>query len=341
MIALGHTEDDVVETLLMRLLQGCGVEGLRGIPFRRGPFVRPLLRCTRAQVIDYLASQRQSWREDLTNLDTSIPRNRIRHLLVPVLRESFPGYRAGLVTLQQRMIPVSDHLRGEAARLPWRTSGNGFAIPRAGFFSASPAVRACSLLHLYDSFRSPPFPRRLPWRFLSPALREDRGRDGWIMRGHGTGLLARGEELFWGPCLASRGKKGYFIEVYEAGNFAIRATGVRVCLTREHGEGRVERDSLSLLARDVVPPIVLRSKRKGDDILLEGGTTSLKELFAGWKVPGPDRERIPLLADRKGVLAVLGGALGYRSRARAGALGGELEKADRIEVRISIQGRGT
>jgi tRNA(Ile)-lysidine synthetase-like protein len=111
---------------------------------------------------------------------------------------------------------------------------------------------------------------------------------------------------------------------------------VSVRLTRDTGKAGAERDSFSLLARDVVPPIVLRSKRKGDEILLEGGRTSLKELFAGWKVPGPDRERMPLLADRKGVLAVLGSALGYRSRARAGALGGNSRDADRIEVQISI-----
>jgi tRNA(Ile)-lysidine synthase len=86
----------------------------------------------------------------------------------------------------------------------------------------------------------------------------------------------------------------------------------------------------------VVPPIILRSKRKGDEILLEGGMTSVKELFTEWKVPGPDREGIPLLADRKGVLAVLGGALGYRSRARAGARGDGPGVTDRIEVRIQV-----
>jgi hypothetical protein len=58
--------------------------------------------------------------------------------------------------------------------------------------------------------------------------------------------------------------------------------------------------------------------------------------MAGWKVPAADRCRLPLLADRKGVLAVLGGALGYRTRARAGALSGISEEADRIEVRTVV-----
>jgi tRNA(Ile)-lysidine synthase len=342
MIALGHTEDDVVETLLMRVLQGSGVDGLRGIPLRRGPFFRPLLRCTRLQVIAYLNSLSQRWQEDLTNRDTAIMRNRVRHLLIPMLRESFPGYRSGLLTMRRRLVPVSELVRAEVALLPWSRSGDGFILPRASFFSTPAAIRACSLMRLYDLFRGPGAPRRLPWRFLSPALREDPQRDGWLLQGYGAALRMGAEGVFWGPRIASRSKKGYFIEAYEAGNTAIRGTGVSLSLIRSMGQACAERGVLSLLADNVHAPLVLRSKRKGDEILLEGGATSLKELFAGWKIPGPDREIIPVLADRKGVLAVLGGALGYSNRARAGALGGDLEIADRIEVRIlKAQGRGT
>ena len=95
-----------------------------------------------------------------------------------------------------------------------------------------------------------------------------------------------------------------------------------------------EKGVLSLLSKEVQPPVFVRSKRMGDEILLEGGMTSLKDLLAGWKVPVGDRERVPLLADRRGVLAVLGGALGYRTRARAGALSESSGGVDRIDVEI-------
>ena len=232
LIALGHTEDDVVETLLMRVLQGSGVDGLRGIPLRRGPFFRPLLRCTRAQVIDYLGSLSQEWREDLTNRDTAMLRTRVRHLLIPVLRESFPGYRAGLLTMRRRLVPVSELVRSQAALLPWRKSGGGFTMARARYFSTPQSVRACSLLQLYDSFRDPASPRRLPWRFLSPALKGDPGREGWVLQGYGVGLHVRGEAVAWEPRIARQGKKGYFIEAYEAGYTAIRGTGLSLRLTR-------------------------------------------------------------------------------------------------------------
>ena len=336
-IAMGHTQDDVVETLLMRVLQGSDPDGLRGIPLRRGPYVRPLLRCTREQVVEYLASLGQAWREDPTNRNTAFLRNRVRHVLVPVLRKEFPGYVTGLLTLSKKLAHASDLARKQASLLPWQNESAGFSIAAEAFFAAPAAVRAASLLLLYDRFRGHASPRRLPWRFLVPALEEGiLPARGWILKGHGAGLNRRLGRLFWGPLIASQGKKGYFILVSGVEDIAIRGTGIRVQFARSARGAGTSGGGLPILLKEVVPPIVLRSKRKGDEILLESGVASVKELLAGWKVPGRDRGRVPLLADRKGVLAVLGGALGYRTRARAGALAGDSEDADRIEVRTVI-----
>lgn len=333
-IAMGHTQDDFVETLLMRVLQGSDPDGLRGIPLRRGPYIRPLLRCTRQQVLEYLASLGQDWRDDPTNQDTGFLRNRIRHVLLPVLRAEFPGHVTGLLALSRKVAHASDLVREQASLLPWESMHGGFSIDAAAFFSAPVAVRACSLLTLYDHFRGRDSPRRLPWRFLSPALEQSASpARGWILKGHGAGLSARHGRLFWGPCIASQGKKGYFIDVSGVENIDIRGTGIRMQFARTALGAATNGGELSILLKEVQLPIVLRSKRKGDEILLEGGVTSVKELLAGWKVPAADRSRLPLLSDRKGVLAVLGGALGYRTRARAGALSGNSEDADRIEVR--------
>ena len=336
-IAMGHTQDDVVETLLMRVLQGSDPDGLRGIPLRRGPYVRPLLRCTREQVMEYLASLGQASREDPTNRDTGFLRNRVRHVLVPILKKEFPGYVTGLLSLSRKLTHASDLVRKQASLLPWEIDGSGFSIAIQAFFAAPAAVRAASLLLLYDRFKGHASPRRLPWRFLGPALEEGRlPARGWMLKGHGAGLNVGRGRLFWGPCIASQGKKGYFILVSGAGDIAIRGTGIGVQFARNERGAGTRGGGLPILLREVDPPIVLRSKRKGDEILLESGVTSVKELLAGWKVPVPDRSRLPLLADRKGVLAVLGGALGYRTRARAGALAGDSEDADRIEVRTVI-----
>jgi tRNA(Ile)-lysidine synthase len=88
-IATGHTRDDQAETFLLRLIRGAGPRGLAGIHPRAGRVIRPLLGCGRDELREYLASIGQPFREDESNRDVSIPRNRVRHELVPLLRERF------------------------------------------------------------------------------------------------------------------------------------------------------------------------------------------------------------------------------------------------------------
>jgi len=334
-IALGHTQDDVIETLLMRVMQGSDVHGLRGIPARRGRFLRPMLGCSRREVLQYLVGLRQPWCDDPTNRDTGFLRNRVRHRLVPVLDAEFPGFRTGLLVLSRKLTLSGDLVRELGARLHWTGSLDGFSIDENEFLAAHPAVRMWSLLHLYDRFAPRGAPRRLPWRFLSPVVNmEAFRRDGTFLRGHGAVLSARGGMIAWGPDIASGCKKGYFMIVSEARSTEIREAGVRVTFTRGPDARGGGRGGIVIIAGKVQPPIVLRSKRKGDSIRLEGGATSVKDLLIGMKVPGSERDRIPILADRNGVLAVLGGALGYRTRARADILAEDRAVVDRMVVQV-------
>ncbi len=86
-VAVAHTCDDQAETVLLRLVRGSGATGLSGIAPRRNHLVRPLLDVTRAELRSFLTETGQPWREDATNADCAIPRNRIRHQVLPRLRE--------------------------------------------------------------------------------------------------------------------------------------------------------------------------------------------------------------------------------------------------------------
>jgi tRNA(Ile)-lysidine synthase len=106
-VAVAHTADDQVETILHRVARGTGLAGLAGMPRARrlGPaatLVRPLLARTRAEVLDYLQSLGQAYREDETNRDLGFTRNRIRHDLLPKLRAEYnPEVDAALLRLGQ------------------------------------------------------------------------------------------------------------------------------------------------------------------------------------------------------------------------------------------------
>lgn len=91
-IAVGHTVDDQAETVLHRLLRGTGGRGLAGVyPTLENWLVRPLLETLRQDVLNWLRSTGQLWREDSSNADLRYLRNRIRRRVLPVLAESNPS----------------------------------------------------------------------------------------------------------------------------------------------------------------------------------------------------------------------------------------------------------
>lgn len=103
-VALGHTADDVAETLLFNLCRGSGPFGLVGIPEVREQYVRPLINWWREDLQRLLTARGITWRTDPTNSDTVYARNRIRHEVIPMLEKTInPSTRQHLVDLAQDM----------------------------------------------------------------------------------------------------------------------------------------------------------------------------------------------------------------------------------------------
>jgi tRNA(Ile)-lysidine synthase len=108
-ILVAHTADDQVETILMHLLRGSGLSGLRGMEFRtlpnpwsdHLPLIRPLLTTWREQILDYLAQNEITPLTDQSNLDMTYFRNRLRYELLPFLDSYNPGVRQNLLRVGQ------------------------------------------------------------------------------------------------------------------------------------------------------------------------------------------------------------------------------------------------
>lgn len=113
-IATGHHADDVAETFLLRLARGAGPDGLAGLKriSHVGPltFIRPLLDLRDADLRAFLARRGIAWREDATNTDLSIPRNKVRHLILPWLRTHLDP------CLTEHLCKTAAILRGELVR---------------------------------------------------------------------------------------------------------------------------------------------------------------------------------------------------------------------------------
>lgn len=132
-VATGHTADDQAETLLHRLLRGTGLQGLRGIAARRPltggvELVRPLLRVRRADVLAFLQERGQTFRQDSSNFDLAMTRNRIRHELLPLLTRD---YNPAVVRILGHLAEQADDVHGTLEQLATQLLGEA-ELPRAG-----------------------------------------------------------------------------------------------------------------------------------------------------------------------------------------------------------------
>ena len=105
-IALGHTEDDLAETVLMRIIRGSGLSGLNAIlPMRRMhnmSFIRPLLTTSKKDILKFLRARKTKFCIDSSNASLKFFRNRVRRKLIPVLEKDFnPNIKKALVRLSQ------------------------------------------------------------------------------------------------------------------------------------------------------------------------------------------------------------------------------------------------
>ncbi len=180
-IATAHTLDDQAETVVMKLLRGAWTEGLGGIApvvERRAEsaersegvprIVRPLLRVRRAEIEAYLRDRGQEWREDESNRDVSLTRNRVRHELMPVLREFNPGVDGLLAGMADVARDEEEFWRGEVERTLRQVLLPGKPV-RGGGRAASTAVGSASCALEVERLRA--MPAALRRRVVRAAVR--------------------------------------------------------------------------------------------------------------------------------------------------------------------------
>src|SRR3990172_2597886 len=117
-ILVGHTADDQVETILMRVFEGAGISGLKGIPRETGDGIeRPLLSTWREDILRHLRKQKIPFRLDKENLDTRFERNWVRHVLLPLLEKRYgKSVKKRIFTLGERFRELDAYIEENAKK---------------------------------------------------------------------------------------------------------------------------------------------------------------------------------------------------------------------------------
>jgi tRNA(Ile)-lysidine synthase len=300
-IATGHHRDDQAETVLLRMLFGSGLAGLAGVRPAHGAVVRPLLGMPREALRSAVEAAGLPFCDDPANSDPGVPRNLVRHRLLPALAAAEDGVEgdrlAGLAERALRAGAVLD--RRLAERLGIRTLAGGAVADRDAVASLPGPLLPFALAALHRRAGAP-YPAAAAAR---AELVRQLGRGGRVACDCGGGWLwAAADGLFTlrrAPVREAAPDFTYTLEV--PGEVDIPELSIRVGLYRRPVEpwmfaGAPSRAGLALplAAGDRV---TVRNRRPGDRLRPLGadGSRRLKEVLVDRRVPRDQRARLPLL----------------------------------------------
>ncbi len=189
-IAVGHTADDQVETILYRLASSPSRRALLGMRPRDGQLVRPLLAFSRAQTTAYCEERGLAWRDDATNVEATYARNRVRHALVPALAAIHPAAARNVLRTAELLRDEAEVLDALVAEELGGANGSGrntIALERLAALPA--ALRRLVVQRLADAAAGRPVPGAANHADEVAALR----RTGTAMLDLGGGVRAVAE----------------------------------------------------------------------------------------------------------------------------------------------------
>lgn len=315
-VALAHHADDNGETVLLHLLRGSGLRGLRGMLPKRGKLVRPLLSVSRSQILEYLRAEKIPWREDESNRSDFCRRNRLRHSVMPILREEEPAL-AEKITAQSRLLREEDEfLDGLAhALLEKAQRQQGWDCKT---LLAAPAVLQRRALRLMTQKELPKDVSRSHIEALqgllsapSPSAEVSLPNEVTARRSYGVLLLAREER---GKIQPRSLKIPGVTELPEA--------GIKIsCAIAENFENFANTPFHFAVKYDMIAESILRVRARGEKdrfVMADGHSKSLKKLFIERKIPRYLRRSLPVITQGEEILAVGGIGVSRRYAACAG-----------------------
>jgi tRNA(Ile)-lysidine synthase len=340
-VALAHTADDQIETILMRVFEGAGIGGMKGIPrATEGGIVRPILNVWKEDILDYLKKRKIRYRIDRTNNDTRFERNWVRHVLIPLLEERYgKAVKKRIFTLGERFRELDDYLETEANR--WirrnvklfpgrmrRENVEAIAFGRKPF-SALPSVLRVKILQriCFDRLGVAPNERLLKGmdRTVSgggPSARLDAGKGWKLANRYEEALFIPGEitrERHTPPAIVMSTPGEYKISPGRQGRI--------VAFSWEAGGKRTPGQAKRLAAKGDVEvfdeagltlPLAVRPLRVGDRIRPFGSRgggnarndeTKVKEILIDRKVPREERWGRPVVCDAEDTILWIPGVL--------------------------------
>ena len=299
-IATAHTASDNLETVIFNLTRGTAIDGLCGIPPKRDIFIRPLIYASREQIEEYCNENDIPFVTDSTNLSDDYTRNKIRHNIVPILKEINPSVEKAIIRMSASLREDSIYIYKEADRiLTTSIDQNGFLI-------------LDDILPLDIALK-----KRIIKKYVSDVTKQANleavhidsvlyimDKSGKTDLPGGWTAVSGGGKLKVLKSDTAQRKTEYIVEITETdNNFFEKNQNVNNLLLKN-----------AIDCDKIVGKYTVRTRCTGDSIRLKnrGCTKNLTKLYNECNIPVDERDVIPVIADEKGVIWIYGIGVAHR-----------------------------
>ncbi|WP_195940724.1 tRNA lysidine(34) synthetase TilS [Romboutsia sp. 1001713B170131_170501_G6] len=312
-IAIGHNLNDQAETILMRIMRGTGLQGLRGIEYiRDNNIIRPILDIDRKDIEAYCEEYELNPRIDHTNLETIYTRNKIRLELIPYMKDNFnPNVIESIVRMSNSLKTDSDYIQEESEIKFKEVSNlqeNACEIDIQKYSKLHNAIKVRVLrkgikhilgdTNFVDQKHIEDIMQLEDNKKIDKMITLPRGI--FAYRRKNTILLTNkeivNETIEFCYNLPSNG----FIKVKEL-NLVLETQTMNI---DRYKSMKLDKKSKAFDFGKVKGGIVVRSRHEGDKIKLSAGSKKIKDLFIDLKIPREERNNVPIIVDEQGILCV-------------------------------------
>lgn len=304
-IAVAHNQNDNAETMLHHLVRGSSLQGIAGIPPVRGRVIRPLLCVTRDEIEDYLEQREQGYRTDETNFELVYTRNRIRHEVLPILKEINGQAVAHMAQSAEAFRETQEYMRLQADKLKRSAvmEENGQVILKRDEIWQEPPVLRSLLIHQIISEQAGSSRDIAAVHVKSVLELFDRQVGRSIHLPYGL----QAERIYEGVCLkklTKPDKQELPIPLTECPRFHCHLLENEV----ELREIPKKKYTKWLDYDKIEDNLCVRSRHTGDYFLLDekGCKKSLKQYYVDEKIPREIRDEILLIADGSHIVWIVG-----------------------------------
>jgi tRNA(Ile)-lysidine synthase len=318
LIATGHTASDLLETVLLNLVKGTGIKGLRGFLPKRDRVVRPLFEVTREEVEAYVKEKGLPFVIDSSNLSTEYERNLLRLKVVPVLKEINPSLETAILRTTEILRDVEEFLELSVEPLLRESLKEGkFCIPLTEFKKLHDALKKELITRAYKTLTG----ESLSYENVSSVIS--------LLRKEGYKEVELGKGF-----IACRDQRELCIQKKEEGEvkpfyFVVRELPAKVhtpigilFFEKDKGEPIVSYEEFKKKG------ITVRSRKPGDRLIFRKFSKPLKKFLIEKKVPAKKRDKLPIVISGDRIIWIPDLYRAYINDTYVSYVGVRLEKSD-------------